>query len=125
MVSNRNVHSVLAFVVKILGYIMVLNLTISLILLALGIFGLFAIVLTYEALFISIIGFFQILCTYIYRENRCPSFPAVTAKWFDFRKFAKLKPEERQRYRKEGKIMIIIGLATCIAAVIIHFYITH
>jgi len=85
---------------------------------------LFTLILTYEAFFISFIGVLQILGTYVYRKDRYPLRYAWT-NWFDLRKFAKLKPDERQHYRQEGKIMIIIGLIICIAALILHFSILH
>jgi len=44
--------------------------------------------------------------------------------WFNFEKFAKLKPEERMKYRQEGTIMIILGLTLLIATTILHFSIT-
>jgi len=43
--------------------------------------------------------------------------------WFDFRKFAKLKPKERQRYRQEGTIMVMIGLVLLVGITIAHFFI--
>jgi uncharacterized membrane protein HdeD (DUF308 family) len=41
--------------------------------------------------------------------------------WFNFEKFAKLKPEERQKYRVEGIIMIVIGLFLLFGTIIAHF----
>ncbi len=110
---------------KTLGYIIVLDLVVLLILSVLRILNLIAVVLVYEALFITIVGVFQILCTYIYRVNRDPSsyvdsYAQARTGWFDYRKFAKLTPEERQRYRQEGKAMIIIGLVIGVASIIVH-----
>lgn len=122
--SNRDVHWVLVFVVKILGYIIVLNLIVLPILWVLRILNLLTLVLIYEALFISITGVFQILSSYIYRENRFPP-SGVASGWFDFKRFAKLKPEERQRYRQEGKIMITVGLILLVAAITAHFFVPH
>jgi hypothetical protein len=85
---------------------------------------LFTLILTYEAFFISFIGVLQILGTYIYREDRYP-LRYAWIKWFELKKFAELKPDERQRYRQEGKIMIIIGLVICFAVLVVHFSILH
>jgi len=46
--------------------------------------------------------------------------------WWDFKKFAKLTPEERNRYRKEGRIIMMIGFILGLTAIIIHFFLfTH
>jgi len=110
----------LVFVLKILGYIITSNLIILPILWILKILYLFTLILIYEGVFTAFIGILQILGSYIYKENRYPPQYALT-KWFDFRKFAKLKPKERQRYRQEGKIMMVIGLILCVATIIIQF----
>jgi len=117
---EQDVHWMLAFVLKVIGYIVALNLIVLPILWFLEILYLLILILVYEALFISILGVLQILCSYIYRAERYPPQHALI-KWFDFREFAELKPEERQRYRQEGRIMITIGLTLCIAAIIVHF----
>ena len=109
-----------AFVVRTAGYITVFDLVILFILSVVRLLNLFVVVLVYEALFVTIVGVLQILCTYIYREDRYPSSYVGTG-WFDFRKFAKLKPEDRQRYRQEGTAMIIIGLVIWVALIIVHF----
>lgn len=109
------------FVMKISGYIIAFNLIILLILWIFKILDLFTPILIYEALFILILGVFQILGSYIYRKNSIPYWGGFRTGWFDFGKFAKLKPEERQRYRQEGTIMVVIGLALCVAAIIVHF----
>lgn len=122
-------HWMLAFVVKILGWMVVLNLIVLLILWVLKVLNLFTLILLYEALFILIVGVFQILGTHIYRRNSIPYHRGVFGwvgsriGWFDYKRFAKLKPEERQRYRKEGIIMVIIGLVLLIGTIIAHFYI--
>ena len=114
-------HWMLAFVTKILGLLVVLNLIVLPILWVLKILYLFTIVLAYEGFFTTFIGVLQILGSYIYRENSIPYRGGFRTGWFDFRKLAKLKPEERQRYRQEGKIMVIIGLIICVAIIIMHF----
>jgi len=66
-------HWVLRFAGKILGWLMVLNLTVLPLLWFLKILNLFTLILVYEALLISIIGILQILSSYIYRKNSIPS----------------------------------------------------
>lgn len=114
-------HWALRFTAKILGWTLVLNLTALLILWFLELLRLFALILVYEALLILIIGVLQVLSSFIYRKNSFPSHYAGRTGWFDFRKFAKLKPEERQRYRQEGKIMVIVGFILLALATVTHF----
>jgi len=117
---KRDANWTLAFVTKILGWIVVLNLTILPILWILKIPHLFTLALTYEALFILIIGVFQILGSYIYKESSIPYRWGARPKWWDYRRFARLKPEERQRCRQEGLIMVIIGLVLLFGIIIAH-----
>lgn len=120
-IFKRNVHWMLAFVMKILGWIAVLNLVVLSILWILESLSLFSLILIYEALFILIIGVFQILGSYIYRKNSLPYRMGFRTGWLDFKKFAKLKPDERQRYRQEGIVMVIIGLVLLSGVIIAHF----
>lgn len=112
------------FAIKILARIAILNLAVFLILWVMRILRILALVLTYEALFIVFLGICQILGSYIYRRNsvhyRWAGMGARTG-WFDFKKFAKLKPEDRKKYRQEGIIMIVIGLLLLFGTVIVHF----
>lgn len=125
-VFKRNVHWMLVFVLKILGYIITSNLIILPILWILKILHLFSLILIYEGFFTIFIGVLQVLGSFIYRENSIPYRLGFRTGWFDFRKFAKLKPEERQRYRQEGIIMAMIGFIPLITAIIVHFFIfTH
>jgi len=124
LTSNRNAHWV-SFVAKILGLIAVLSLIALCILWVFRTLYLFTLILTYEALFILIAGVFQILGSYIYREDSIPYSRGFRTGWIDFRKFAKLKPKERQRYRQEGTIMVIIGLILCATTIIVHFSIPY
>ncbi|MGD8505563.1 MAG: hypothetical protein PVF15_02740 [Candidatus Bathyarchaeota archaeon] len=115
-------HWTFRFVAKILGWILVLNLTVLPVLWFLNILNLFTLILIYEAILILIIGALQILSSYIYRKNSIPSrWGGARTGWFDYRKFAKLKPKERQRYRQEGKIIVIIGLTLLAITIIIQF----
>jgi len=111
----------IVFVMKILGYILALNSAILFIVWILKALDLFTAILIYEALFVLILGVLQILSSYIYREDNIPYRWGSRTGWFDFRRFAKLKPEERQRYRREGTIMVIIGIILCVATIIVRF----
>ena len=113
------------FVMKIVGYIVALNLIILLILWILKALYLFTSILVYEGFFTSFIGILQILGSFIYRENSIQYRLGFRTGWFDFRRFAKLKPKERQRYRKEGAVMIIIGLILLVATAILHFSVSY
>lgn len=120
-IFKRNFQWVLAFGIKILGYIVILNLVISPILWILEILYLSTLILVYEALFTSSIGIFEILCSFIHRENSISYRMGFRTGWWDFKKFAKLTPEERNRHRKEGTIMIMIGFLLGLTAIIVHF----
>ncbi len=125
-ISKPSYHWIIVFVIKILGLFTILNLLILPILWILKTLYLFALILTYEALFIVIVGVLQILGSYIYRKNSIHSRWAGLGSrtgWFNFEKFAKLKPEERRKYRQEGAIMIILGLTLLIVTTILHFLI--
>lgn len=122
---TTSLHWLLAFVTKTLVYLTAINLMILLILWILKILHLFTPILIYEGFFTSFIGTLQILSSYIYREKGTTYRWGFRTGWFDFKKFAQLKPEERQRYRQEGKIMIIIGLILMVSTIIIHFSLTY
>jgi len=83
----------------------------------------FTFILMYEALLILIIGVLQILGSRVYRADSIPYRMGFRTGWFDFKRFSKLKPEERQRYRQEGIVMIVIGLVLFFGTVTAHFYI--
>ena len=116
-------HWKLAFAMKILGWIVALNLIVLPVLWILKILNLLTLILIYEALLILILGAFQILSSYIYRKDSIPYRMGFRTGWFDFKKFAKLKPEERQRYRQEGIIMVIISIALLFGILISNLYI--
>jgi hypothetical protein len=113
----------LQFAVKIFSWIILLNLVVLSILWVLQILGLFTLILMYEGIFILIVGVFQILGSCIYREDSIPYRMGFRTGWFDFKRFSKLKPKERQRYRQEGIIMAVIGLVLLVVTVMAHFYI--
>jgi len=122
-IFKRNVHWILMFVLRISGYVITANLIILPILWILKFLHLFSLILIYEGFFTIFIGVLQVLGSFIYRENSIPYRLGFRTGWFDFRKFAKLKPEERQRYRQEGIIMAMIGFIPLITAIIVHFFI--
>lgn len=121
-ISNPSLHWILAFVLKVLGWVAGLNLIVLLILWVLEVLHLFTLILIYEALFILVVGVFEILGSYIYRKNSLPYRWGPRTGWFDFKRFAELKPEERQRHRLEGLILAIIGLGLLCATVVSHLY---
>lgn len=126
-IPKPSYHWIIVFIMKILGCFVLFNLLVLPILWILKTLYLFALILTYEALFIIIVGVLQILGSYIYRKNSIHSRWAGLGSrtgWFNFEKFAKLKPEERMKYRQEGTIMIILGLTLLIVTTILHFSIT-
>jgi hypothetical protein len=118
---------VLKFVAKIFGWIVFLNLLVLPILWALNLLHLFTLISMYEATFILILGLFQILGARICKEDteraHIPYRMPFRTYWFDFKKFSNLKPRERQRYRQEGIIMAIVGLALFVGSLIKYFYI--
>jgi len=106
---------------KAIGCIVASNAIILTILLFLGALYLLTLILIYEALFATVLGLFQILGSYVYRADSIPYRFGFRTGWWDFRKFAELKPEERNRCRKEGVILIMIGLVLGFMSVIAHF----
>lgn len=123
LIVKPSFHWMLQFGMKIFGWIILLNLVVLPILWVLQILDLFTLILIYEAIFILILGVFQILGSCIYREDSIPYRMGFRTGWFDFKRFSKLKPEERQRYRQEGIIMVIIGLVLFFGTVIARFYV--
>jgi len=110
------------FVVKNLGYVMVVNSVVLVVLWILRDLHLFTPILMYEVVFISGLGVLQILASRIHEGDGVSyRWGKYRAYWLDLRKFAKLKPEERSRYRQEGKVRIAIGVTLLIAAIILHF----
>jgi hypothetical protein len=123
LIVRPSFHWMLAFAMKILEWIILLNLIVLPILWVFKILYIFTFVLIYEAIFILIIGVFQILGSRIYREDSIPYRMGFRTGWFDFKKFSKLKQKERQRYRQEGIVMVVIGLVLLVGTLIAHFYI--
>lgn len=109
----------IAFVLKALAWIAIPDLVALSVLWALGILNLLVLILVYESAFVLSLGTFQILSSHIYRDNGIPSRFASRTGWFDFRKFSKLKPEERLRYRQEGKILVVMGLGLLLGVTVV------
>ena len=121
-ISDQGSHQMVKFIVKNLGYVMVLNSVVLAVLWILRDLHLFTPILMYEVVFISGLGVLQILASHIHKgDGRSYRWGKYRAYWLDLRKFAKLKPEERSRYRQEGKVRITIGLTLLIGAIILHF----
>lgn len=120
-IPKSSSHWMLACAMKISGWIVVASLIVLPILWILNFLHLFTLILAYEALFTLAIGVFQILSSYIYRKDSIPYRWGGRTGWFDFRKFAELKPKERQRYRQEGTITAVIGFIVLTATITIHF----
>ena len=112
----------LRFALKVLAWLLTVNVTISLLLWALQTLSYLSVTLTYEALFLLILGAFQILSSRIYREDSVPSRYAERTAWWNFKKFAKLTPEERQRFRQEGVVMVTISIILLATIAIVHIY---
>ncbi len=119
--SRVSLSPMLKFAIEILGLLLALNLMVLPILLILGILYLFTVVLAYEGVLVTFLGVLQVLSSHIYRENNTPYRGGFRTRWFDFKKFAELKPEERKRFRQQGIIMVVIGLMLLIGIVIAHF----
>ena len=116
-----------SFLTRVLGLVMVLDLVVFFVLWVFGIADLFGVVLTYEGFFVTLLGVLQVLSSYIHREDRGETEESVVYRkmfspvWFDFRRFAKLTPEERKRYRQEGILMVIVGLGLLVGVVVLRF----
>jgi hypothetical protein len=116
--------TVFHFALRVLRWIALFSLVVLLVLSVFDSLYLFPLILVYEALLVLIMGILPILGSYIYRKNSFPSRYGRTG-WFDFKRFAKLTPKQRQRYRQEGKIMVIIGIILLAVAIILHFAIVE
>jgi len=85
--------------------------------------------LKYEGAFLVFVGGVQFLLSFIhYKEtyhstiNQRHPYPGSGS--LDHRIiFKRLTTEERNRYRQEGKIMVMIGLMLWLIAIIVHFFI--
>ena len=115
------------FLSRVLGLVVVLDLVVFSVLWVLRIADLFGVVLTYEGFFVTFLGVLQVLASYVFREDRGETgervayYSPFSPVWFDFRRFAKLTPEERKRYRQEGVLMVIVGLGLLVGVAVLRF----
>ena len=120
-IMNPSSRWILICTIKITGWVATASLTVLVVLWVLDSLHLFVLVLTYEALFTLLVGVVQILSSYIYKKDSIQYRGGFRVGWFDFKKFAKLKPRERHRYRQEGVITVAIALVLLAATTIIQF----
>jgi len=123
---ERNVRWI-KFVIKVFGYVAVVNLFVLPILWISNILS--PVIFVYEGVFLVFVGGVQFLLSFIYYKENCHStinqrYPYPGSGSLDHRiVFKRLTTEERKRYRQEGKIMVMIGLILWLIAVIVHFFI--
>jgi hypothetical protein len=97
------------FAIRCIVLLGIINLVISAFLWALQSLSMLLVILAYEALLILGYGVIQFLGSWVYREDSVVYRHGGRTAWWDFRRFAKLSPEERERYRQEGLILAVIG----------------
>lgn len=119
---KRNVRWI-KFVVKVSGYVAIANLSVMPILWILNILS--PVVLVYEGVFLVFLGGVQWLLSLIYYRKNYHSaidqtYPYPGPSMLDHKRiFKRLSPEERERYRQEGIIMVIIGLILWTIAIVV------
>ncbi len=125
-VFKRNVGWI-KFVMKVFGYVAVVNLFVLPVLWISNILS--AVIFVYEGLVLVFIGGVQLLVSFVYYKKKYDStidqrYPYSGPAWLDQRiLFKRLAPEERKRYRQEGIIMVMIGFMLWLTAIITHFFI--
>jgi hypothetical protein len=125
-IFERNVRWV-KFVMKIFGYVAVVNLFVLPILWISNLFS--AVIFVYEGAFLVFVGGIQFLLSFIYYKKNNYStidqkYPYPGSGWLNHRiVFKRLTTEERKRYRQEGIIVVIIGSILWLTAAIAHFFI--
>jgi len=123
---ERNVNWI-KFVMKVFGYIAVVNLFVLPILWISNILS--AVIFVYEGAFLLFVGGAQLLLSLVYYRKNYHStvnqrYPYAGSAWLDHRiLFKRLTPEERKRYRQEGAIMVMIGFILWLIALLAHFFI--
>ena len=75
-------------------------------------------ILAYEALLILGYGVIQFLGSRIYKEDSVVYRHGGRTAWWDFKRFAKLSSEERDRYGQEGLVLVAIGATMMILILI-------
>jgi len=125
-IFERNVHWI-KFMMKIFGYVAVVNLFVLPILWISNILS--TVIFVYEGAFLVFVGGVQFLLSFIHYKKSYYStidqrYPYPGSGWLDHRiVFKRLTPEERKRYRQEGIIMVMIGSVLWLIAIIAHFFI--
>jgi hypothetical protein len=99
----------------------VINLIISAFLWVLQSLGMLLLILAYEAVLILGYGIIQFLSSRIYKEDSVVYRYGGRTAWWDFRRFARLSPEERERYRQEGLVLVAIGAIMMIMILVARF----
>ncbi|TET20681.1 hypothetical protein E3J74_01810 [Candidatus Bathyarchaeota archaeon] len=126
VIFERNVDWI-KFVVKVFGYVAVVNLFVLPILWISNILS--AAIFVYEGGFLVFVGGVQLLLSLLYYRKNCHStinqrYPYSGSAWLDHRiLFKRLTTEERKRYRKEGTIIVMIGSILWLIAILAHFFI--
>ncbi|UCG45726.1 MAG: hypothetical protein JSV58_02830 [Candidatus Bathyarchaeota archaeon] len=113
---------VLIAIAKIAGWISAASLIAAVLLWIFDSLHLLILAITYEALFTLIVGVVQTLSSYVYKKDSIRYRWGFRTRWFDFAKFAKLKPRERQRYRQEGAITVAIALILLAVTIILQLH---
>jgi hypothetical protein len=125
-IFERNVGWV-KFVMKIFGYVAVVNLFVLPILWISNLLS--AVIFVYEGAFLVFVGGVQFLLSFIYYKKNNYStidqkYPYPGSGWLNHRiVFKRLTTEERKHYRQEGIIVVIIGSTLWLTAAIAHFFI--
>lgn len=123
---DRNVGWI-KFMMKVFGYVAVVNLFVLPILWRFNILS--AVIFLYEGAFFVFVGGVQFLLSFVYYRKNYHSpidqrYPYPGRSMLDHKRvFKRLTPEERKRYRQEGRIMVMIGFIMWLTAIIVHFFI--
>ncbi len=125
-VLKRNL-SRLKFMAKVVMYVLFANLLIVLLLWMFDILPTLILAIIYEGAILTIIGGVQLLLSFVhYKSNSDRTidqrYPYPGPGWLDHRiLFRRLNPEERVRYRQEGRIIVVFGFILWAAAIIMHY----
>jgi hypothetical protein len=117
----------LKFAAKVFVCVLFVNLLMLPLLWMFNILPTLILVIIYEGAILAIVGGVQLLLSFVhYRRNSDRTidqrYPYPGSGWLDHRiLFRRLNPEERKRYRQEGRIIVIFGFILWATAVIMHF----
>ncbi len=109
LVTSQNRPRKVMYALKCVVLLGIFNLVIFAFLWALQNVNMLLVILAYEALLILGYGVIQLLGSRIYKEDSVVYRHGGRTAWWDFKRFAKLSPEEREKYRQEGLILAAIG----------------